>query len=103
MAKPHKCPVCDGWGVRKVFEQEGTSCVTKEITCNACHGTGVVWEYEPIIIPSIWEPRKTDDPTPYKYEEPYTITWCDSDYYISEDDVSFYVTTEITSNLSGIE
>ena len=35
MAKPHKCPVCDG---------EGQVIPSPPKTCHACGGTGIVWE-----------------------------------------------------------
>lgn len=52
MSKPHKCPVCDGtgkvsrppWQAGDVDQWLGTS--TAPYPCNACNGSGIVWELE---------------------------------------------------------
>lgn len=33
MAKPHRCPLCEGAGKGK-----------DDVTCHACNGHGIVWE-----------------------------------------------------------
>lgn len=46
MAKPHKCPVCDGAG-RFVIPEHPWHTTTggpTPKTCHGCGGTGVVWE-----------------------------------------------------------
>lgn len=38
---PHKCPCCDGWGVREVWTTISTT--PERRSCQSCGGTGVVW------------------------------------------------------------
>lgn len=40
---PYKCPVCDGWGTREAARPVDNQ-ASRPVTCNACNGTGVVWE-----------------------------------------------------------
>lgn len=42
--KPHKCPVCDGLGIRRIYDQIQGMYVIATPTCNTCKGTGIVWE-----------------------------------------------------------
>ena len=43
MSEPHKCPVCNGSG--KVEVTHPISSTVPDIrNCNACGGTGIVWE-----------------------------------------------------------
>lgn len=47
--KPHKCPVCDGWGYRNTYVcHESMSVLLKEekVTCTACAGAGILWIHE---------------------------------------------------------
>lgn len=50
MATPHKCPVCNGSG--KVYLPPppitNTAVFDEFKTCNACNGSGVVWEQDSI-------------------------------------------------------
>lgn len=52
MKIPHKCPVCDGSGaVSRLPSQTGnqetwTDGETGGYRCNACSGTGIIWEEE---------------------------------------------------------
>ncbi len=39
--KPHKCPVCNGEGIKNTGY--GFQATTKE-ECHACKGSGIVWE-----------------------------------------------------------
>jgi len=90
---PHKCPVCDGYGVRPETGQE----------CMACLGTGVVWETldsgEPLITPSQpsihtpyvkWSPLKDIPPGVYAYMAQFPTTDCDTSSYISTTGFPFY-------------
>lgn len=49
--KPHKCPCCDGRGKREVCSNDFTTNASK-VTCQACKGTGVVWEPEWKAVPT---------------------------------------------------
>lgn len=51
MAKPHKCPVCEGEGTLTVHNpsRQISGCTILHLTptkCRACKGTGIVWENE---------------------------------------------------------
>lgn len=58
MAKPHKCPVCEGTG-----KWESTLPRTEllPIICHACSGTGIVWEPERPTL--VGEERETCEVT----------------------------------------
>jgi hypothetical protein len=66
MSKPHACPVCNGYGtVSKppniAGDQEtwsGTN--ANSYQCPACHGTGIIWEFAAVNVPSCW-PANTAD------------------------------------------
>lgn len=53
MAKPHKCPVCDG---------EGQVIPAPPKTCPACDGTGIVWESRRIKARQEWPLQKSSEP-----------------------------------------
>lgn len=42
--KPHKCPACDGLGIRRIYDPIQGMYVIATPTCNTCNGTGIVWE-----------------------------------------------------------
>ena len=39
--EPIKCPACDGWGYREVWQRSSASPVPDKVSCLACKGTGV--------------------------------------------------------------
>lgn len=57
MGVPHRCPACDGFGVRFIPERtecNGSSVVTMpsmNVTCHACKGEGIVWEHRRMTYP----------------------------------------------------
>ena len=61
-SKPHKCPVCDGWGERHILSRVSTTDPTPaKICCSACGGTGVIWtpiETGLYAVPSDWPMSK---------------------------------------------
>jgi len=59
---PHKCPCCDGWGQREVWQPYwGTSTVPMTKPCTACGGSGVVWSEPPNQTPHAHFPVRTED------------------------------------------
>ena len=42
MSTPHKCPVCQGSGSVYAGQGVGTTIMTE--SCNACGGSGIIWE-----------------------------------------------------------
>jgi len=48
---PHCCPVCGGTGTKPAnfyepfCQGEGTTVNNYPVTCKACTGSGIVWEY----------------------------------------------------------
>jgi len=61
--KPHKCPVCNGTGLVSTPPGQpgdtGYILTTSDTppgpyTCPACHGTCIIWEMDPVNIPSCW-------------------------------------------------
>ena len=53
---PHKCPCCNGTGLRNIprcvagDQPEYTSTSCGPWPCNPCGGTGIVWEQDEIPI-----------------------------------------------------
>ena len=49
---PHKCPCCDGFGIRTIHEHMITTAAAittipeRKTECAACQGTGIIWENE---------------------------------------------------------
>ena len=80
MSQPHKCPCCDGWGTRRVWNAAPEHLAYEEHTCAACDGSGVVWKPGTVYIPSVWTGDKSAGaeytiytgpprPSPYEYLE----------------------------------
>ena len=43
--KPHKCPICEGSDkTYDIWNYSSTAC--NIVTCPACWGMGVIWEYD---------------------------------------------------------
>lgn len=87
--KPHKCPVCNGTGLVSIPPDipgdTGSSTTTSDnpgpFTCKACHGACIIWEQDPVSIPSVWIPPNEEKPVILVYGDPvvpdgytYTIT-----------------------------
>lgn len=62
MSIPHKCPVCEGRGIVPDYfyvispdiQHNGfTWNSTGSVTCKSCFGTGIIWEWDAVIVPSI--------------------------------------------------
>lgn len=60
MGTPHKCPVCNGTGkvstpphIAGDVEVYGSS-NGYTWQCNACKGSGIVWEWDAVNIPSVF-------------------------------------------------
>src|SRR5690606_3282571 len=58
MSTPHKCPACDGYGERSNPERwnlhpMSTAIPPLTIACNACGGTGIIWEVAPVEMPRL--------------------------------------------------
>ena len=74
MTQPHRCPVCEGRGMRP---KEGKGKARGAEDCPACNGRGIVWEPDgPAVITS---PPKTDEayvfPPVTTYEPEGTVVW----------------------------
>jgi len=74
MSKPHTCPVCGGSGKvanYPIYGSSTTVVMPDTKPCNACGGTGVVWEPELIPHPDpFWPHRDPILPRPPTFE-PY--------------------------------
>lgn len=57
MTVPYKCPVCNGWGKRRLPPEEDAE--RGQVDCKACAGTGVLWGIG-------WSPPRPETPdTPW--------------------------------------
>jgi hypothetical protein len=60
MSMPHKCPVCNGTGKVSIPPNtpgdvgSWTSDERGPWDCHACKGTGILWEFDPVNIPSVF-------------------------------------------------
>jgi len=41
---PLRCPCCDGWGARDVWQPAQSTSAPDRVACPACGGTGVLWK-----------------------------------------------------------
>ncbi len=84
---PHKCPVCEGKGeVKKRLAQVGSVLVSEpkkpmRFRCHGCVGTGVVWEFAFVNIPSVWTRLQTSGDVTYTNGECPGIVNPDNDVF----------------------
>jgi len=67
MKTPHKCPCCDGYGIRP----DPTNSFSTWITCKPCEGKGVFWLEKENTTFRVEPPLQ---PAPFE-SEPYSYPW----------------------------
>ena len=60
---PHRCPVCNGSGLvlAGFYSPPATSSLSDPM-CRSCNGSGVLWEMNPVSIPTVWFPSVVEFP-----------------------------------------